>query len=100
MAIQRPNFGSLLDTNADEVEKPKPRPEGSYLWTVKGMPRFDKSSKKQTEFAEFTLACVQAGDDVDEEALATAGGIEDYTQRVTFYLTEASLWRLKEFLQH
>lgn len=99
-ATNRPNFGSLLDTQADEIEKPKPRPEGSYLWVIKGMPRFDKSSKKQTEFVEFTLACQAAGEDVDADALAEAGGIEDYTTRATYYLTEGSIWRLKEFLEH
>lgn len=100
MAVTRPNFGSLLDTNADAIERPKPMPEGSYLWVVQGLPRYDKSSKKQTEFAEFTLKCVAAGDDVDAESLAAMGGIEDKTQRATFYLTEKSLYRLKEFLQH
>ncbi len=99
-ATSRPNFGSLLDTQADEVERPKPRPEGSYLWVIKGLPRFDKSSKKQTEFVEFTLACTAAGEDVDADGLAAAGGIEDYTTRATYYLTEGALWRLKEFLEH
>lgn len=95
----RPNFGSLLDTKADDVERPKARPEGSYLFVVKGMPRMDKSSKKQTEFVEFTLACVKAGNDVDEEMLKEAGGIADWTTRATYYLTDGALWRLKDFLE-
>jgi hypothetical protein len=100
MAVTKPNFGSLLDTNADEIERPKPMPEGSYLWRVTGLPRFDKSSKKQTEFAEFTLTCIAAGEDVDAVELEALGGIKDKTQRATFYITEKSLYRLKEFLQH
>ena len=95
-----PNFGSLLDRAPSEVEKPKPLPEGQYLWVVQGLPRYDKSSKKQTEFVEFTLKALQAGPDVDQDELATMGGIADKTTRATFYLTEGSLWRLKEFLEH
>jgi len=103
----RPNFGSLLDKAPSEIERPKPGPEGSYLWVVQGLPRQDKSSKKQTEFVEFTLKCVQAGDDVDPEALAayltmpdgTKKPLGDFTQKATFYLTDNSLWRLKSFLE-
>ncbi len=102
----RPNFGSLLDKAPSEIERPKPGPEGSYLWVVQGLPRMDKSSKKQTEFVEFTLKCVQAGDDVDPDALelflsmpdGSKKPLGDFTQRATFYLTDASLWRLKDFL--
>lgn len=108
MATNRPNFGSLLDKAPSEVERPKPGPEGSYLWVVQGLPRMDKSSKKQTEFVEFTLKAVQAGDDVDPEALeafltmpdGSKKPLGDFTQKGTFYLTENSLWRLKDFLTH
>lgn len=95
-----PNFGALLDRAPSEVERPKPMPEGQYLWVVSGLPRYDKSSKKQTEFVEFTLKAVQAGTDVDQDELAEMGGIADKTTKATFYLTEGSLWRLKEFLEH
>lgn len=99
----RPNFGSLLDKRPEEIEKPKPLPEGSYLWVIQGLPRMDKSSKKQTEFVEFTLKAVAAGDDVDPVALTEVLGdkkLGEVTQRATYYLTDASLWRLKEFLEH
>ncbi len=95
-----PNFGALLDKAPSEVERPKPMPEGQYLWVIKGLPRYDKSSKKQTEFVEFTLAAQQTGPDVDQDELAAMGGIADKTTKATFYLTEGSLWRLKEFLEH
>lgn len=106
--MARPNFGSLLDKAPSEVERPKPGPEGSYLWIVQGLPRMDKSSKKQTEFVEFTLKCTAAGDDVDPEALAeyltmpdgTKKPLGDFVQKVQFYLTDNSLWRLKDFLGH
>lgn len=96
----KPNFGSLLDEAPSEVNKPKPMPEGSYLWRVQGMPRYDKSTKKGTEFVEFTLVCIAAGEDVDKEELEAMGGIADKTQRVTFYITEKSVYRLDEFHEH
>lgn len=95
-----PNFGVLLDKPASDVERPKPLPQGSYHCIVKGLPRFDKSSKKFTEFVEFTLQPTAAGEDVDEEDLAAMGGIANKTIRATYYITEDALWRLKDFLSH
>lgn len=95
-----PNFGALLDKAPSEVERPKPLPEGSYLWTVQGLPEYGKSSKKQTEQVAFNVSCAQAGPDVDQESLAEMGGIANKTQKLTFYITENSLYRLKEFLEH
>lgn len=103
-----PNFGTLLDKPSSEVERPKPLPQGSYLTIVKGLPRFDKSSKKQTEFVEFTLAVQSAGEDVDEDDLkawmskadGTRRSLQDATIRATYYITEDSMFRLKDFLDH
>lgn len=98
-----PNFQSILDTPAESIEKPKPLPQGSYLCTVKGLPRFDKSTKKQTPFVEFTLQLNHAGEDVDQEELAAMGGIANKTLKATFYYKEEepdSLWRAMEFLEH
>lgn len=102
------NFGAILDRAPSEVDRPKPLPAGSYTCIVKGTPRFDKSSKKQTEFVEFTLAVQAAGEDVDEELLkewmaksdGTARRLQDATVRATYYITEDALWRLKDFLEN
>lgn len=94
-----PSFSPILSKSWDDVEAPKPFPTGSYLFIVKGLPRFDKSSKKQTEFYEFTLQPIQALDDVDDDALREFGGFVDKTIRTTFYLTEDALYRLKEFVE-
>lgn len=98
LAAKQANFGSILDTPSAAVEKPKPLPVGSYITQVKGLPRFDKSSKKQTEFVEFDLQFLAAGEDVDQEALAAIGGFQGKSIKATYYLTETALWRLKEFL--
>lgn len=107
-AASTPNFGALLDKPASEVERPKPAPVGTYATTIQGLPRFDKSTKKQTEYVEFTHKFIQAMDDVDEEALTayltspdgSKRNLSDVTMKNTYYLTENSLWRLKDFLKH
>ena len=64
------------------------------------MPKFDKSSKKQTDYVEFTVKPLAYIGEYDEEALKAMGGFGDKTMRLVFYITEASLWRLKDFLEH
>lgn len=93
-------FSALLNKAGSEVERPKPMPIGTYTCVVKGLPKMDKSSKKQTEYVEFTLQPVAAGPDVDTDALEAMGGLAEKTLRATYYITENSLWRLKEFLGH
>lgn len=101
-----PNFADILDTPSTEISRPKPLPQGTYLWMVKGLPRLDKSTRKGTEFSEYICQCLEASDDVDEDALKAsltkASGdvipLRDRTIRVTFYHTEDALYRLKKFL--
>ena len=98
------SFGSILDRAPSEIEKPKPMPQGSYTTVLVGQPRFDKSTKKQTEYVEFTHKILSAGEDVDTDDLATYLGdskkLNEVQMKNTFYLTEGSIWRLKEFLEH
>lgn len=94
----KPNFQSLLSTAGSEIERPVPMPVGSYVCVVQGLPRFDKSSQKQTDFVEFTLAFQEARDDVDEDELQKVGGLANKTIKATYYITETALWRLKDFL--
>lgn len=97
------SFSSILDSQVTDTEIPKALPTGSYTCQVKGLPRFDKSSKKQTEFVEFNLYPFSAGEDVDPEALEEALGdksLTDKSLRATYYLTPDSLYRLKQFLEH
>src|SRR5712664_4063770 len=102
------NFNDILDRPSSDVERPKTLPAGSYTCIVKGLPRHDKSTKKQTPFVEFTLAVQSAGEDVDEEDLkawmtkpdGSSRALTDATIRATYYTTEDSLYRLKDFLDH
>lgn len=95
-----PNFASILDEAPTEVTRPKPLPQGTYLCVVQGQPRYDKSSKKQTPFVEFTLRPTAAYDDVDEAELEACGGFDGKTIRATYYLTEDAVFRLDEFHEH
>lgn len=92
-------FSDILSKPASEVERPKPLPAGSYVCTVAGLPEFDKSAKKETPYAKFTLRPISAGDDVDADDLEAAGGLDGKTISATYYLTEGSLYRLKKFLE-
>lgn len=95
------NFGAILDKAPSDIKPPEALPVGSYLTVVQGMPKYDKSTKKGTEFAEYNLVIQQALDDVDEgELKAVEGGVNGKVIKATYYLTDAAAWRLKEFLEH
>ncbi len=97
------SFSELLNKAPSEVERPKPLPTGTYNTMIEGLPRYDKSSKKQTQFVEFTHKMLSAGDDVDPDNLKevlNGKPLQEIRMKNTFYLTENSLWRLKDFLGH
>jgi len=94
-------FTSILDRQSSEIERPKPLPVGTYLCIVKGLPRYDKSSKKQTDFVEFNLEIQSAEEDVDADAIeAFKGGVVGKSVKDTYYLTEEAAFRVKDFLEH
>jgi hypothetical protein len=102
-AAQAASFSSILDRAPSEIEKPKPLPTGSYNTLLVGQPRIDKSTKKQTEYREFTHKILSAGEDVDDDDLKTYLGdkkLTDVLIKNTYYITEGAVWRLKEFLEH
>jgi hypothetical protein len=100
-------FASILDRPSNEIERPASLPAGTYLAIVKGLPRYDKSSKKQTDFIEFTLGIQAAQDDVDEKELSnfltkkdgSTRSLTDITMKNTYYLTEEAAWRLNKFFE-
>ena len=102
---ETPNFGSILDKPASEAERPPAMPAGTYLGVVQGLPRKDKSSKKQTDFIEYNIKLLKPYEnedgetDVDADELKAMGGIKDKEMKLTFYITEKSEYRHKEFLE-
>lgn len=94
------SFADILDRAPSDIERPKPLPTGTYHCIVVGLPEMGKSAKKQTPYAKFTLRPTAAGDDVDTGELEAMGGLGNKTIPATYYLTEDSLFRLKDFLEH
>lgn len=102
-----PDFSAILHVPASEVSRPKQLPQGVYAWMVKGQPRFDRSTKKGTPFAEFTCQALEAGPDVNtdalKEALTKPNGevipLGERFMRLTFYLTEDAKYRCLKFLK-
>lgn len=100
------NISNILDKPSNAIERPKPAPMGEYIFVVKGLPRYDKSPQKQTEFAEHTLQVLQPLDSVDKEALeewmkkedGTTKSVSDIVMKPKFYLTEAAAFMYVDFL--
>lgn len=95
--MNAPNFSSILDRPSAAAERPKPWPVGSYIGVIQGPPKIDKSTKKQTEYSEYTIKPTTVLDDVDQEALAEFGGMGQKTIRYTIYHTDNTEAMLKEF---
>lgn len=96
--MNAPNFASILDKPMNTIERPRPLPPGTYLCVVAGQPVFGESKEKKTPYAEFTYNVVQPQDDVDADALEAYGDVKGKTVRDTYYLTENSLYRIKDML--
>ena len=92
------DFNDLLEQNTDEVVAPKPMPSGEYTFVVTRY-EMDKSSQKQTPFIRYYLRPTAAGDDVDEEMLEQVSNWQQKELKATFYLTENSMFMLKNFLK-
>jgi hypothetical protein len=97
--MNAPNFSAILDQAPTEIKRPPVPPAGPYLCIVEGIPVFDKSSKKQTDYVRFQLKPVQAmGDELQAAVAATGKNVGDFKFRTDFYLTEDAVYRLDIFL--
>jgi hypothetical protein len=97
--MAKPNLSSILDRPSEDAERPKPIPQGTYICTVQSWEE-GSSTKKQTPFIRFILKPIDAGEDVNAEDLEEAGGLGERTIATTYYLTDNSEYRLREFLDH
>lgn len=96
--MTEPNFQSILDKPTSDIKPPQPLPPGTYLCLVEGQPNLGKSSQKQTDFVEYTAKVLQPQPDVTPESIEAAGGVVGKTTRLTYYITDAAVYRLKQFL--
>lgn len=106
-----PSFESILDMPAQDVERPKPIPAGTYDAIVQGLYEEGVSSQKRTPFVQFAFAIQAADADVDEdelsEFLTAKDGSTKSLQSVVlknnstkFYTTPDSMFRLTDFFDH
>ena len=97
------NFQHLLSKPMDTVKRPVAKPAGTYFGQITGH-KFDESRQKKTPFVRFMLGGVQAGPDIDQAQLVNPEDgspidLTKWTPHVDYYLTEDSLYRLKDFLE-
>lgn len=98
-----PQFSAILSKPMGKVERPPTMPAGDYAGRIKGKPVYDVSSKKKTPYVEFTIAITQTLN-VDPEELAnyeekSGAKITTKVVKPQFYLTDAALIMLKDFLR-
>lgn len=91
------DFTTLLSKSSDEVEKPEPIPAGSYDMIIVGF-KSGESQQKKTPYVEIETKVIAPRDDVDMESYAKVRNPQDRTFKTQFYITEDSLFRLKDFL--
>lgn len=90
------NFSDLANVKAKDVEKPKPLPLGHYLVQQSG-PMKDHKAKSGNIAFRFPFKIIAALDDVDQEALAAAGGIPEKREfTVDFWMSLDARWRFTE----
>jgi len=92
------DLSHLLGKKTSDIEKPKPFPIGHYLWTIAGF-EIVESSQKKTPGVQLDCRMTEPQSDVDEDELAEVKNANERKQRMTFWITEDSLWRLKEFTE-
>lgn len=95
------SFTDLLNKPVADIKAPVPLPVGTYLVMVTGQPEHKEVGKEKTDAYDFPIKFMSPGPDVDQEALLTSLDGTALTERKMnhrFFVTEASLHRLKEYL--
>jgi len=96
------DFTQILTTKADAVEKPKPRPVGSYLASIVGMPsqKTVQSQGEEKPIISFSCKVMSAGSDVDQDDLFVHGEVHTWPPyKKDFWVdTPEGQYALKRFL--
>src|SRR5690606_11507716 len=96
-----PNFQQLLSKPAEQIEKPKPWPAGTYRGMIKQR-EFGESGQKKTPYCRLMVSALSPGEDVDAEALGQAlkgKPISDRQFRRDYYLPPDAEYRLVELAE-
>lgn len=91
-----PNLSALLKTNADDVKRPIPVPDGTYYGVIVKH-EIVESGKKKTPGIQYTIRLTHAHEDVDLSSYE--GEISGKEMRTTFWVSDNSLFMLKEFVE-
>lgn len=101
-----PSMQDIMDTPMSDIAPPKPAPPGTYTAMVVGHANEGVASTG-TKFYQFTLQFQEADSDVNSDALEEYltkldGTVQRLNERTIlsdrYYVTDASLFRLKKFL--
>jgi hypothetical protein len=89
-------FQDLANTKVGDVEPPKLIPIGHYTAQITGQ-FAEHKAKSGNVAARFPFKVLAAGDTVDAEALAAAGGIPDKQYNMDFWMSPDALFRFTDF---
>ena len=101
------SFTDILDTPMSQIAPPKPMPPGDYTAMVVGQPNEDVATTG-TRYVQFTMQLQEAHENVNGDALQEAltkldGTVMALREKTIlsdrYYLTDPSLFRLKNFLK-
>lgn len=104
------DFSKTLKKKLEDVKRPPLIPVGTYTGRVAKQPEFNESGDGKWKTIDFQLQLVEAGPDVDQEALAEYGGLSkgSIIRHSFMYSTEdtaeananadRTTFRLKQFL--
>lgn len=97
-----PNFEEILDKTVGEVEKPPPKPGGTYLAAIVGLPTQNKIGQEEHSVVDFRIKLIQAGDDVDRDQMELCGPLADWApvQDRHWVNTEQAVYYFSEFLKN
>jgi hypothetical protein len=91
------DFNSILDTDFDSIEKPKPLPVGTYKFLILDVTS-GVSQNKGTPYIELQCQPLSPGADVDQAMLDMAK-MSKKKLRLTFWMSEDARWRFKAFIE-
>lgn len=92
------DFSAILNKKVNEVEAPASFPAGSYNMVVLGYTT-GTSQKKNTPYIEFEFGVQSPNEDVDMDEYNKIKNPAERHLKTQFYITEESLFRLKDFLK-
>lgn len=94
------SFKDILAKPIAEVEAPQAIPLGTYDFRIKNH-EFVESGKKKTPGVQFNVIPTRAHEDVSQEELsALKKPFSSREMKLTFWITEESAFRLREFLEN